>query len=36
LVDYLDKIGVEEKLKAMGAQEGDTVGIGEFEFEYSE
>lgn len=36
LVDYLDKIGVEDKLKELGAQEGDTVGIGEFEFEYSE
>jgi GTP-binding protein len=36
LVDYLDKIGVEDKLKEEGAQEGDTVALGDFEFEYSD
>jgi len=36
LIDYLDKIGVEEELKKKGAQEGDTVSLGEFDFEYSE
>ena len=36
LVDYLDKIGVEDKLKEMGAQAGDTVSIGDFEFDYAD
>jgi GTP-binding protein len=36
LIDYLDKIGVEDKLKEEGAIEGDTVAIGDFEFEYSD
>ena len=36
LIDYLDKIGVEDELKEKGAQAGDTVSIGEFDFEYSE
>jgi len=36
LIAYLDRIGVEDELKAKGAKPGDTVRIGEFEFEYSE
>ena len=36
LVDYLDKIGVEDELKKLGAVEGDSVLLGEFEFEYSD
>lgn len=32
----LDKIGVFAKLRAMGAEEGDTVMIGELEFEFSD
>ncbi len=31
----LAKMGVEKKLREMGAQEGDTVRIGEYEFTYS-
>lgn len=31
----LDKMGVEKKLKELGAQEGDTVRIGAYEFTYS-
>jgi GTP-binding protein len=36
LIRYLDKIGVEARLKELGAQDGDTVRLGEFEFEYSD
>jgi GTP-binding protein len=35
-IHYLDKIGVEEALHKAGATEGDTVLVGDFEFEYSE
>jgi GTP-binding protein len=31
----LNKLGVERKLRELGAQEGDTVRIGTFEFDYS-
>ncbi len=31
----LDKMGVEKKLKELGAEEGDTVRIGAYEFTYS-
>lgn len=35
LLSYLTKIGVDEALREKGATNGDTVRIGEFEFEYS-
>jgi GTPase len=35
LIKYLDKIGVDDKLAELGAEDGDTVAIGEFEFDYS-
>ncbi|HEY8320665.1 MAG TPA: Obg family GTPase CgtA, partial [Candidatus Baltobacteraceae bacterium] len=31
----LNKLGVEKKLREMGAQEGDSVRISDFEFSYS-
>jgi len=34
LMTYLRKIGVEERLKEMGAEDGDTVLLVDFEFEY--
>jgi GTP-binding protein len=34
LTDYLDKIGVEDKLKAMGVKDGSTINLDGFEFEY--
>jgi GTPase len=36
LIRYLDKLGVEDKLKEMGAENGDSVVLGEFEFDYTE
>lgn len=36
LIRYLDKIGVEDKLRELGAENGDTIALGEFEFEYSD
>jgi GTP-binding protein len=35
LIKYLDKIGVDDKLAELGAEDGDTVSIGEFEFDYT-
>jgi GTP-binding protein len=35
-IHYLDKIGIEEALHKAGAKDGDTVLVGEFQFEYSE
>ncbi len=35
LVKYLDKIGVDDRLYDMGAQDGDSVTVGEFEFIYT-
>jgi GTP-binding protein len=35
LIKYLDKIGVDDKLAELGAEDGDTVAIGEFEFDYT-
>lgn len=34
LLSYLRKIGVEDELKKMGAKDGDTVVLCDFEFEY--
>lgn len=34
LISYLMKIGVDETLKEMGAEDGDTVILDDFEFEY--
>ncbi len=31
---YLRKVGVDAELRAMGAQDGDTVVLVDFEFEY--
>lgn len=36
LLSYLNKIGVDDKLKEMGAREGDLVILDDFEFEYFE
>lgn len=36
LITYLNKIGVDEKLKELGAKDGDTVKLSDFEFEYFE
>lgn len=36
LISYLKKVGVEEELKRMGAKDGDTVLLCDFEFEYFE
>ncbi len=36
LITYLNKIGVDQKLKEMGAKDGDIVKLKEFEFEYFE
>jgi Obg family GTPase CgtA-like protein len=33
---YLRKIGVEERLQKVGARDGDTVVLCDFEFEYIE
>lgn len=35
LLSYLTEIGVDEELSKLGASDGDTVRIGEFEFEYA-
>ncbi len=36
LISYLRKIGVDDTLKQMGAKDGDTVKLEDFEFEYIE
>ncbi|HBD06159.1 MAG TPA: GTPase ObgE [Firmicutes bacterium] len=36
LLKYLDKIGVERKLRELGAKDGSTVILDDFEFEYFE
>ena len=36
LITYLNKIGVDKKLHEIGAQDGDTVRLCDFEFEYFE
>lgn len=36
LINYLKRIGVDDKLKEMGAKDGDTVVLEDFEFEYVE
>lgn len=36
LLDYLRRLGVDDRLKEMGAQDGDTVMLCDFEFEYIE
>ena len=36
LIMYLDKIGLNDKLKEMGVQNGSTILIDDFEFEYFE
>ena len=36
LITYLNKIGVDQELKKMGAQDGDIVKLSDFEFEYFE
>jgi GTP-binding protein len=35
LIRFLDKIGVDDRLHDLGAKSGDTVAIGDFEFEYT-
>lgn len=34
LIKYLNDIGVDKELSKMGAQNGDTVILEDFEFEY--
>lgn len=36
LLEYLDRIGVDDKLKALGAKTGDSVILDDYEFEYFE
>lgn len=36
LLNYLQRVGVDNKLREMHAQDGDTVILGDFEFEYYE
>lgn len=36
LLSYLDRIGIDEKLKEAGAKSGDTIVLDDFEFEYFE
>ncbi len=36
LIKLLDSVDIDEKLKAAGVKEGDTVTIGEFDFTYTE
>ena len=36
LIQYLNRLGVDEALKAKGAKDGDTVRLQDFEFEYYE
>ena len=36
LLTYLNKIGVDERLKELGAKNGDIVKLSDFEFEYYE
>ena len=35
-ITYLNKIGVDEELKRLGAKDEDIVKISDFEFEYFE
>lgn len=35
LINYLNRLGVEEELQKKGARDGDTVRIGDFEFTYT-
>jgi GTP-binding protein len=35
LIRYLDRIGVDERLHELGAKTGDTVALGDFEFEFT-
>ena len=34
LLNYLRRLGVDDRLKEMGATDGDTVKLCDFEFEY--
>ena len=34
LITHLRKLGVDDRLEAMGAQDGDIVRLCDFEFEY--
>lgn len=36
LINYLKRIGVDDKLRELGAKDGDTVALEDFEFEYIE
>lgn len=36
LITYLNKVGVDQKLKELGAKDGDIVKLSDFEFEYFE
>lgn len=36
LITYLNKIGVDDKLREIGAEDGDIVKLSDFEFEYFE
>ena len=36
LINYLKRIGIDDKLRELGAKDGDTVAIEDFEFEYIE
>ncbi len=36
LVSYMHKIGIDEALRERGARDGDTVRLGDFEFDYTE
>jgi GTP-binding protein len=36
LLTFLEKQGVDEKLKKIGAKDGDTVRINQFDFTYAE
>ncbi len=36
LINYLNRLGVEEALKKKGAKDGDTVRLGDFEFTYTD
>ncbi|MFN3283747.1 MAG: Obg family GTPase CgtA [Pseudothermotoga sp.] len=35
-LNILEKNGLSERLRQMGAQDGDTVWIGQYSFEYKE
>ena len=36
LLDYLRRIGVDDELRRLGAKDGDTVTLCDFEFDYIE